>query len=138
MPFFSALLSCNWHVALGKLRCMICWCETNLLQNDFQIRLVNTFIISYNFYLCVVKTFKIYSHLTTFKYIILTLVTMLYIASSEVFPLIMGRLFLLASVSSGLATNILLCFCVFNFFRFHIKEILYSICFILSETFHLV
>ena len=85
--------------------------------------LTSTFIISYNYhFLFVVRTFNVYS-LKTFKYILLTIFTMLYITSSELTHLITGGLYTLTSFPPPPAHDSYpstLCLYEFHFFRFHI------------------
>ena len=113
--------------------------NTYILQNDYHSKISYTSIISYNYlYLCVVKTFKIYSlnNFRVYNIVLLTIITMLCIASPELFHLIMGNLYPLANIypfphipvpGNHHSTP---SFCEFSFFRFHRKGKSYSICFL--------
>ena len=111
------------------------------------IRLVNTTFTSHNYHVSVVfmvRTFKIYclSNFQVYSMALLTTVTVLYIKSPELIPLITGNLYPLTNISSfslPLAPGIdQSTFCSYEcgFFRFYIKVILYSICLSLSDLFH--
>ena len=94
------------------------------------IRLVNTFILSHNYLLCVcvVITSKIYflNNFQVYDTVLLIIITMLYIRSPEHTCLVAGSLYPLTNISPSLPPlasgnhRSTLYFFEFSFFRFHI------------------
>ena len=109
-PLFSTLLRYNWHIRLYKFQvCNVMVCSTDCVKLRYtvwwfcisiyckmitMIRLVNSFIIvCVCVCVCVWWEHLKFTFLTTFKYTILTIVTMLYIRSPELIHLLTADIF---------------------------------------------
>ena len=112
-----------------SLRCTIWWFDICICCEMLTtIRLINTFITSHNYCVCVWWELLRSTLLSTFKHnTVLTIVTMLYIRSPKLIHLISGTLYPLISFPhfhhphQHLATTNLLCFILLCFFfRLHI------------------
>ena len=94
-------MRCYWHITCTSLRCKMCWFDTCICcEMITTVRLVNTSIPSHN-YLLLVITFKIYSlkNFQIYNIVLLVIVTILYIISSEFIHIIPGNLHLLTNIS---------------------------------------
>ena len=94
-------MRCYWHITCTSLRCKMCCFDTCIYcEMITTVRLVNTSIPSHN-YLLLVITFKIYSlkNFQIYNIVLLVIVTILYIISSEFIHVIPGSLHLLTNIS---------------------------------------
>ena len=122
---FLASLRYIWHIILYKFKVynLLIW-YIYVLQNDYQHSLANTCIITHNYhFFFVVRTFEIHSlsNFQVYNTLLLTVVTMLYLRSPELIPLITGSLYIwspspIFPCHLPLVTTILVCFYEFGFF----------------------
>ena len=134
---FPILLRYNWYITLLKVYNIMIW-SIYLLQNDYHnnILVVNILHLTYLYVFFLYVNFKIYS-LSNFQIYntqLLTLVTMVYITSQNIY-FITGSLCCLTTFTPfplTLASDQSdLCFFKFSFYRFHLFV------FSLSDSFHL-